>query len=367
MALNNPIVITDSEGEKRRIQIVTLIGSNGELIDFTDNAINTNITNDNLDVTIKDEYGEYIDENNPFPVKNENVIVESDIDFDLSSQGSFVGDLRDLFKTSTTGLTDLTVANPKAINIVFSSVVVSVAIGLAATTGTFSNVVVYGIRAGSLVLLNDESGNDTLYDERVYNYTGTGFGGIRIEFHTASQVDVTRVVITRAMTVISQSLGVNLFPEQYFSEFLREPGGSENMGVNGSVTPVEFTYMVPANKILLLRRSFIELTDGNNPFGSQDFGALGALSNGVLIEIVKENGLIVELENWKKNVDISSTMFDFENPFKDGSYVGRWTYERDVGDFITLNPGDTYRMTIRDNLSGVDNFTTKLKGKLNDF
>ena len=45
MALNNPIVIKDINGESRRIQIVTLIGSNGELIEFTDNAIDINPTN----------------------------------------------------------------------------------------------------------------------------------------------------------------------------------------------------------------------------------------------------------------------------------------------------------------------------------
>ncbi len=37
---NNPIVITDSSGKRRTVQIVTLIGSNGELIDLTDGSIN---------------------------------------------------------------------------------------------------------------------------------------------------------------------------------------------------------------------------------------------------------------------------------------------------------------------------------------
>ena len=47
---NNPIVITDSSGKRRTIQIVTMIGSNGELIEFTDGGINANITNTTLDV-----------------------------------------------------------------------------------------------------------------------------------------------------------------------------------------------------------------------------------------------------------------------------------------------------------------------------
>lgn len=38
---NNPIVITNKDGVKRTIQIFTLIGSNGELIDFTNNSIYT--------------------------------------------------------------------------------------------------------------------------------------------------------------------------------------------------------------------------------------------------------------------------------------------------------------------------------------
>ena len=45
---NNPIVITNANGTRRTIPLVSLIGSNGEIINLTDNAINANITNSGI-------------------------------------------------------------------------------------------------------------------------------------------------------------------------------------------------------------------------------------------------------------------------------------------------------------------------------
>ncbi len=51
-------------------------------------------------------------------------------------------------------------------------------------------------------------------------------------------------------------------------------GGSEDMAVDGSVTPVEFSFTVPADRRIRISRVFITIEDGNQEFDPQDFGAI---------------------------------------------------------------------------------------------
>lgn len=318
-------------------------------------------------IGLLNEAGEIVNTRNPVSVKNENIVVLEDVDLDASDQGDFVGNIEDLFNGESAGLVNNnTEENPKQLDIIFKTAITSVAVELEAAAGSFSNVEIQKIIPGSFETIADESGNNTDRQSREYPYLGTGFGGIRLLFHTTGTVTITNAIITRALTVISQTLGIELGADEYFVGKVLN-GENENMNVDGSIAPVNFDYTVPANKVVDLRRSFIELTDGVIEFTSSNFGARGALENGVDIKLVKADSTEIIIRNWKKNIDISKTMFDFYNPFKDGSYVGRWTFARDVGGFLTLKPGEKVRFTINDDLTGVDSFTFDLKGRMRNY
>lgn len=308
-----------------------------------------------------------INTGNPFSVKNENLVVLEDVDLINSKQFSFVGDIANLFKKNASGLVDSTTNNPKQLDIAFDTPIISVATGLNTNTGTFSNVELRGIVSSiNDTPLVDESLIDTDYDSRPYTYVGTGYGGIRLLFHTSDTVNITRTIITRAITTISQSLGIELEADKYLSQLLLN-SASSNMAVTGSLAnPVDFTYTVPAGKKVSLRRMLIMLKQGQNEFSSDNFAAINALTNGVDMRIVKNNGVEVPMELWFENADISLTMYDFANPYKDGTYIGRHSFDRDVGDFITLRQGDTFRIRIQDNLGSIVKFLSLLKGKIED-
>lgn len=316
---------------------------------------------------IINELGEIIGTRNPLSVKNENIVALEDIDIEASDIGNFTGNLENLFNGENGGLVnDDSEENPKRLDIIFKTAIISVAIGLDAIEGNFSNVEIQKLLASGAETIVNESNIDADRQSREYSYNGTGFGGIRLLFHTTHTVTITNAIITRALTVISQNLGIELGADEYFAGKVLN-GENDNMNVDGSGESVNFDYTVPSNKIVDLRRSFVELTDGQTDFISSNFGAIGPLEKGVDIKLVKADSTEFVIRNWKTNIDISKTMFDFYNPFKDGAYVGRWTFARDVGGFITLKPGEKVRFTINDDLTGLDSFTFDLKGRKRNY
>jgi hypothetical protein len=161
--------------------------------------------------------------------------------------------------------------------------------------------------------------------------------------------------------------------EKQFGDFLNQDdylsihllnGGSNNMAVNGSVTPVTYTYTVPADTRVALNRGFLVMEDGVISFLPGAFAAIAALTNGVEINVTPLGGSPVVLENWKTNREVRDTMFDFDEQWKTaGTYVGRWSFTKDLNNNgIVLTPGDTFNMVIQDDLSGLDYFSFRLKG-----
>jgi hypothetical protein len=142
-------------------------------------------------------------------------------------------------------------------------------------------------------------------------------------------------------------------------------GGSEDMAVNGSITPVVFSHTIAADTRFSLNRSLLVMEHGAAAFNAAHFAALGsALANGVEVSITPDGGSKIVLELWKTNRQVRDTMFDLDQTFKTaGVYTGRWTFTKDLNEHgLVLNPGDVFAITIQDNLAAMDFFSFKLKG-----
>jgi hypothetical protein len=158
--------------------------------------------------------------------------------------------------------------------------------------------------------------------------------------------------------------GEFLHQDSYLSAYL-ENGGSNNMKVNGSVTPVTFSYTIPADTRVALNRGFVVLEDGATSFVPGNFGQISTgLTNGVEISVTPSGGSPVVLENWKTNREVRDTMFDFDEQWRTaGTYIGRWSFTKDLNqNGIVLKTGDAFNFKIQDDLSSLEYFSFKLKG-----
>ena len=140
-------------------------------------------------------------------------------------------------------------------------------------------------------------------------------------------------------------------------------GGSSELAVNGSSTPVEFTHTAVGYQVI--GRMLLYLS-ASTAMQDTEFGDLTALSNGV--DIVA-NGVVIA--NWKDNIDILTMMFDYMNAGKefgkDGRVLaGRWTLYKahDSSDGIGLAHGEVFKAVVNDNLAGLDLFRIRVQGDI---
>ena len=80
------------------------------------------------------------------------------------------------------------------------------------------------------------------------------------------------------------------YPERFLFKFFRESGGSAEMNVDGSVTPVNFdvvhphTATKPERDAVFINRINCLIVDGN--LRPSFFGGIAALTNGVTIDVL---------------------------------------------------------------------------------
>ncbi len=160
-----------------------------------------------------------------------------------------------------------------------------------------------------------------------------------------------------------------VFAGSYVSEYLRnltESALPNDMAVDSSTSFGPDTYSYLPTKDFLLGRMMVWLQDGT-AFAAGEFGALGtALTDGVSIQI---GG--VEIENWKDNIDVLSTMYDASRA---GEVLaiptqvihGRWTLYRasPAMDGIYVPAGVSVSAVVSDNLSALIAFRIKIQGIL---
>lgn len=154
----------------------------------------------------------------------------------------------------------------------------------------------------------------------------------------------------------------NVTPDNFLNIYLMD-GSTVDMVVDGSGTPVNYEYTVPANKRAQIHRVLIFLDD-TTAFGPNLFGGITALPNGITITA---GGIL--LATWQDNVDMVTTMHDFigfANLGKsDKSGSGRWSFSR-TGGALTLAAGQTFTATINDAMTGLDNMRMRIQGHIED-
>lgn len=164
------------------------------------------------------------------------------------------------------------------------------------------------------------------------------------------------------------------FPvENMFTVCLKNSGGSADMRVDGSVTPVVFEYVVPAGKCLALAE--IALIIADDSITPTKFGGLGGtgLTNGITWQVVDASNSVkcdfCPLGRIKQNFEFGlATAADIMLTSGADQILVLWrsgTY----GVTAILQAGWKIRITVRDNLTLLDAFQASITGSLtlNDF
>lgn len=137
-------------------------------------------------------------------------------------------------------------------------------------------------------------------------------------------------------------------------------GANKNQAVNGSGSPVLFTYSPGAGEVIFVDSLSFILEDPGT-LNSGEYGNIsGGLTNGVLIGF-QSNGVLQIYTNLQTNIDVA--MFLAGNRVVPSSGAGFLNTndvifgERNFNRPIILrgDDGDFFAVQIRDNLSGIDN------------
>lgn len=160
------------------------------------------------------------------------------------------------------------------------------------------------------------------------------------------------------------SVNANIqFPEAVYVISNLLNGSSKAMNVNGATTPVTFQYLASGTTYYLESVSFF-LAD-NAAFDSGGFGALAALTNGVVIEY-QSKGVLYTLTNLQTNGDLLTTMGDATFGSIQSGLLGTDAYitgTSRIQQRIALDPafGDFIRARVRDNITGLTTFNIRVK------
>jgi hypothetical protein len=182
--------------------------------------------------------------------------------------------------------------------------------------------------------------NTTLYDEAGNPIATLNDGG-----DYRLKVDVIGTVSTGAPAVLNQVV----------TGFL-ENGGSEDMVVDGSVTPQVFQFDaesgVGAADIFVteLRLVFVTSSLSWGHFGKSPGGIL---SSGVLVEAVIDSGTTVSLTNLVRNEDFMR----LDSPLTElnaGSDLISASFRFNGTEKLVKDTGDMVKVTIRDNLTAAN-------------
>lgn len=183
---------------------------------------------------------------------------------------------------------------------------------------------------------------------------------------TAKTQGGAAVPVNIVLDGVTETVAAGTSSANYLTSYLVN-GGSSDMGIDGSITPVSFAFMPPPNKIFLAARILLYMESGAN-FNSTTFMHLPALANGLQINVAG-----ITLTNWQDNIDVILDMFDLANAGaafgnERRNLTGRWTFTRaTVQSPLIVNSGETFEALIRDDLSAAGIiFRMKVQGKLID-
>jgi len=140
-----------------------------------------------------------------------------------------------------------------------------------------------------------------------------------------------------------------------------------NMAVVGSLAaPVVYEVKPPSDEVWHLTRILMSITD-QTAMDDALFGGIGALTNGVTI--IESRVSESTFSNWRSNSSFKEDMYDVSYSTKAPSgYFGltcRWTF-KNAGVAVRLvgSRGDSLKILIQDDLTGLDTFRVKAQGHI---
>lgn len=144
---------------------------------------------------------------------------------------------------------------------------------------------------------------------------------------------------------------------------------SANFGVDGSVTPVEFSIGPPAGFNQFVVHRFILFLEDGAGFRAEFFGGLGAaLTNGCDFEFV-DNGVTYDMLDGspiKTNAHFGRISYDVELKAwgaGDDVLMARLSMDK-FGPPVVLGPSQSFIFRVNDNLSALTNATICAQGQL---
>ena len=142
-----------------------------------------------------------------------------------------------------------------------------------------------------------------------------------------------------------------------------ENSGSDEMNVDGSVTPVHFTASPSTGKNLVIYRLILAMEDSSMSWTK--FAGRSALPNGVLIKVTEDGSeRSIVTDPIKTNRDFVWNAYDVNIQSSTTSVLSmRWTFAK-AGTVLVLKDAylDNFKITVQDDLSGVSYIKATVQG-----
>ncbi len=151
-------------------------------------------------------------------------------------------------------------------------------------------------------------------------------------------------------------------------EFLRETGGSNEMSIDGSITPVVFEWVNERTTPAVINRTLWDILDAA-PTATKFAGiAAPGLTNGLKIECADPSDVVqfdfLDGGTIKQNHQFS-TLAGVDWVLTTGQGLDaitiRWSLFKS-GKEMRLPPGFKFRVTVQDDLTSIDTMTVMLQG-----
>jgi len=203
-------------------------------------------------------------------------------------------------------------------------------------------------------------------------------GKVHIKDGTGSGYSA-QVTEDHALLVTEQNRNGFQTPDEFltryklFRGFLEDSGGSHDMNVNGSVTPVEFSVSSEPGKVLYIVMIRVLLNGTYFEMGTQDFRRFGtatvggaALTNGITLQAI-QSGVITNLfaEPITRTGDFFNYSDDYVNLYNAvGAQEDFLSFDFSFEQAIVLpeSVDDRLIMTVNDDLSSIDLFQVAVRG-----
>ncbi len=148
-------------------------------------------------------------------------------------------------------------------------------------------------------------------------------------------------------------------------------GGSTDMAVNGSVTPVVFAIRNTDEAVGItadITRIILKVLTATPPAFDEFGDIVGGLTNGIVFRRI--DGITRNVFNVKTNGELAGIMYDLSNaePINpnqgQNGFIGRLTFagQSKVGVTLRLAPGEDLQMIIQDDLSSLELFEIVVEG-----